>query len=126
MAKTTLTGFGVLLRKHRLDRGETLYDMARGIGVSSSFLSAVETGQKHAPQELLDKLVKHLNLDMVDQLQLREAAQHTGPELRIPLRGKSKDAREVAAMFARRFESCDMEALRQALEKLDFKKDATK
>lgn len=121
MAKPTLTGFGVLLRKHRLDRGETLYDMAQAIGVSSSFLSAVETGQKRAPDDLVDRLVQHLNLDMLDQLELREAAQQTGPELRISLRGKSKDAREVAAMFARRFESCDMDALRAALEKLDLK-----
>lgn len=121
MAKATLTGFGVLLRKHRLDRGETLFEMARAVGVSSSFLSAVETGQKRAPDDLVDRLVKHLNLDLVDALELREAAQQTGPELRIPLRGKSKDAREVAAMFARRFESCDMDALRAALEKLDLR-----
>lgn len=121
MAKATLTGFGVLLRKHRLDRGETLYEMAHAVGVSSSFLSAVETGQKRAPDDLVDRLVQHLNLDLVDALELREAAQQTGPELRIPLRGKNKDAREVAAMFARRFESCDMDALRAALEKLDLR-----
>src|SRR5688572_32430745 len=49
----------------------------------------------------------HLDLDMIDQLKLREAAVVTGPDLRIPLRGKGKNAREVAAMFARRFENGD-------------------
>lgn len=125
MAKT-LTEFGVLLRKHRLDRRETLYEMAKAVGVSSSFLSAVETGQKRAPDDLVTELERHLQLDLVDQVELREAAKQTGPELRIPLRGKSKDAREVAAMFARRFESGDMEALRKALEQLDLKKETMK
>jgi transcriptional regulator with XRE-family HTH domain len=123
MAKQALTSFGVLLRKHRLDRSETLYDMAQAVGVSSSFLSAVETGQKRAPDDLVARLSNHLRLDMVDQLQLREAALETGPELRIPLRGKDKNAREVAAMFARRFENGDMEALRAALATLEVKKD---
>lgn len=122
MAKQVLTSFGVLLRKHRLDRGETLFEMASAIGVSSSFLSAVETGQKRAPDELVMKLVAHLRLDMFDAQELREAALETGPELRIPLRGKGKDAREVAAMFARRFENGDMEALKAALAALDIKK----
>ena len=71
MAKQTPTGFGVLLRKHRLDRGETLYAMAKAVGVSSSFLSAVETGQKAAPDELVNKLIAHLNLDWVDAADIR-------------------------------------------------------
>lgn len=123
MAKQAPTGFGVLLRKHRLDRGETLFEMARAVGVSPSFLSAVETGQKACPDELVDRLIAHLRLDMVDQLELREAARVTGPELRIALRGKDRKAREVAAMFARRFESGDLDSLRAALAALDVKKE---
>ena len=121
MAKQALTGFGVQLRKHRLDRNLTLYDMAVAVGVSSSFLSAVETGQKRAPDDLVGKLVAYLNLDLVDRLNLTEAAKETGPELRIPLRGKGRDAREVAAMFARKFESGDIAALKAALVGLEKK-----
>lgn len=121
MAKPVLTSFGVSLRKHRLDRSETLYDMAQAVGVSSSFLSAVETGQKRAPDDLVEKLIAHLKLDMVDALNLRKAAQETGSELRIPLRGKDRNAREVAAMFARRFEEGDIEGLRAALANLGKK-----
>lgn len=120
--KQALTGFGVRLRKHRLDRNETLFDMATAIGVSSSFLSAVETGQKRAPDELVDKVAQHLSLDLVDALELRRAAKETGPELRLQLRGKGRDAREVAALFARRFESGDITALRAALG-LDRKRE---
>jgi HTH-type transcriptional regulator, competence development regulator len=119
MANQALTSFGVMLRKHRLDRGETLFDMASAIDVSSSFLSAVETGQKRAPEELVQNLIAHLKLDWVDQANFREAAAQTGPELRIPLRGKSKDARDVAAMFARRFQNGDIAALKEALARLE-------
>lgn len=121
MAMQDLTGFGVQLRKHRLDRNLTLFQMADAVGVSSSFLSAVETGQKRAPDDLVEKIIRYLALDLVDQLKLREAAKETGPELKIPLRGKGRDAREVAAMFARRFETGDIAALRAALMEMDKK-----
>jgi transcriptional regulator with XRE-family HTH domain len=122
MKNQALTSFGLALRRHRLDRGETMFQMATAIGVSSSFLSAVETGQKNPPKELVDKVIQHLQLDMVDQVNLREAARLSVPELRIPLKGKGKDARDVAAMFARRFESGDIAALSAALSQLDDKK----
>lgn len=124
MAKKALTSFGVELRKHRIDRGETLYEMAEAIGVSPSFLSAVETGRKRAPDELVEKTIKHLKVDMVDALRLRETALETGPEMRIPLKGRGSEARKVAAMFARRFDDKDLTALREALEKLEARKKA--
>ena len=124
MAKKALTSFGVELRKHRVDSGETLYEMAEAIGISPSFLSAVETGRKKAPDELVENVIKHLKLDMVDALRLREAAMETGPEIRIPLKGRGSEARKVAAMFARRFDDKDLSALRDALERLEARKKA--
>lgn len=124
MAKKALTSFGVELRKHRVDSSETLYEMAEAIGISPSFLSAVETGRKKAPDELVENVIKHLKLDMVDALKLREAALETGPEIRIPLKGRGSEARKVAAMFARRFDDQDLSALREALEKLEARKKA--
>lgn len=124
MAKKALTSFGVELRKHRVDRGETLYEMAEAIGISPSFLSAVETGRKKAPDELVENVIGHLKLDMVDALRLREAAMETGPEIRIPLKGRGSEARKVAAMFARRFDDRDLSALKEALEKLEARKKA--
>ena len=38
--------FGKFCRKLRIDRGEILADMAKKLGVSSAFLSKVETGGK--------------------------------------------------------------------------------
>lgn len=117
MAKKALTSFVIELRKHRIERSETLYEMAEAVGISPSFLSAVETGRKRAPKELVEKVIEHLRVDMVDALKLRQMALETGPEIRIPLKGRGSEARQVAAMFARRFDDDDLSALREALEK---------
>ena len=44
-----LTALGKFLRKLRIDNGEILKDMADKLGVTASFLSAVENGKKHMP-----------------------------------------------------------------------------
>lgn len=41
-----LTEFGKAVRKARIDTGQTLLSMAQALGVSVSFLSAMETGRK--------------------------------------------------------------------------------
>ncbi len=46
-----ITALGKFLRKLRIDRGEVLFDMARRLGVSSAFLSAVENGNKRMPPD---------------------------------------------------------------------------
>jgi HTH-type transcriptional regulator, competence development regulator len=122
MKNQSLTSFGLALRKARLDRGETMSQMAKAIDVSSAFLSAVETGHKSVPQELVENVIEHLKLTDEKAEELREAARQSGSEMRIALKGKGRDARDVAAMFARKFEQGDFDSLRKALESLDHKR----
>ncbi len=119
MKSEKLTNFGIEVRKYRVELGETLYDMATTLGVSSSYLSGVETGRKKASEDLVEGLIKHLNLDMINAVQLKKAAAETGPELRIPLKGKGNEARYVAAMFARKFSSGEFSDLKEALESIN-------
>ena len=44
-----LTKFGYAIREIRIHNGELLYDMARKLRVSSSYLSQVETGRRGVP-----------------------------------------------------------------------------
>jgi transcriptional regulator with XRE-family HTH domain len=122
MSNQSLTSFGLALRKARLERGETMYRMAKALDVSSAFLSAVEMGHKNAPDELVENVIQHLGIGDDAAEELREAARHSGPEMRIALKGMNRDARDVAAMFARRFEQGDFGELRKALEALEHKK----
>lgn len=52
--------FGKTIRKARLDTGETLSTMAKGLGRTVSFLSAIETGVKKVPMALVPKIQDYL------------------------------------------------------------------
>jgi transcriptional regulator with XRE-family HTH domain len=51
-----LTDFGRSIRKARLDAHETLASMAKLLGVSAAFLSAMETGRKNISEEWVQKI----------------------------------------------------------------------
>ncbi len=45
-----LTGFGKYCRKLRIDRDQTIEDMAKILGVTKSYLSFAETGKRRVPE----------------------------------------------------------------------------
>lgn len=55
-----LTPFGKTIRKARIDTGETLSSMAKGVKKTVSFLSAIETGVKKIPTELIPVIRSYL------------------------------------------------------------------
>lgn len=57
-----LSQIGKILRKYRIEHNKRQCDVAKYLGVSTSFISAVETGKKRLPVDLLDSLSKLFNL----------------------------------------------------------------
>ncbi|SSY70658.1 helix-turn-helix domain-containing protein [Alysiella crassa] len=55
-----LNDFGKTIRKARIDTGETLSTMAQGIKKTVSFLSAIETGVKKIPMDLVPVIREYL------------------------------------------------------------------
>ncbi|HFC8512180.1 TPA: hypothetical protein ACFP31_001084 [Neisseria subflava] len=55
-----LNDFGKAIRKARIDTGETLSTMAKGVRKTVSFLSAIETGAKKIPMDLIPSLRDYL------------------------------------------------------------------
>ncbi|MBL8299950.1 MAG: helix-turn-helix transcriptional regulator [Rhodanobacteraceae bacterium] len=113
-----LTNFGKALRKIRIDRDKTLGDLGDLLGVSPSFVSALETGKKAVPPSLLNQIVAVLSLTAEDQAALSEAASQQAKEVSISLRDRSDRAKELAVAFARRFESMSDADVEKLLEKL--------
>lgn len=70
-----LTEFGKILRKIRIDNQELLKDMAKKLGVSSAYLSAVETGKRKVPSDWVPKVAALYTLD-------RESKDELGARLR--------------------------------------------
>jgi transcriptional regulator with XRE-family HTH domain len=102
---STLTDFGKEIRKLRIERGETMLDMSTKVSKSPSFLSAVETGRKPVPQQLVDEIARVYGLPVKAAAHLRDLAAKSVNAFKITPQ-KEEDQALVAA-FARKFDSLD-------------------
>lgn len=93
---------GKFLRRLRVDHDERLFDMAKKIGVSSAFLSAVENGHKKASNSLINKIINIYNLtpsqesDLYNDLAMSEQS--------LNLSNFSREKQQATLMFARKFD----------------------
>lgn len=104
MPAPSLTPFGRALRLLRLDRGWRAKEMAAGIGVSASFLSAVETGRKAPPERLVARIIAWGALTPEEAQAVRAGYANTADVLvlRVPDTMRAED-RETAVLLARHF-----------------------
>ncbi|ERS01183.1 helix-turn-helix transcriptional regulator [Acinetobacter venetianus] len=111
-----LTDFGKAIRKLRIDYDTNLNELAASIGVSSAFLSAVETGKKPVSAELITKIANVLGLNKDEEHLLTHAASQCIDN--VVVRTNTAEEAELALMFARRIQSdsVDLATLRKILE----------
>ncbi len=102
-----LTDFGRYLRKLRIDCGELIRDMADKLGVTASYLSAVETGKRNIPEAWVDEIVTKYGLDGSAKSDLTKAAANSAKVIKLGLDEVSADRREAAILFAREFKDLD-------------------
>lgn len=86
-----------------MDRGELLKDMAEKLGVTSSYLSAVEVGKRKVPDSWIDRIASIYALSVGEINQLREAAAQSATQVKINLENASSRERDLAYAFAREF-----------------------
>ena len=97
------TELGKKLRKLRIDRDETLLDMAERVGQSSAFVSAVEFGKKPAPESFVAAVIRAYGLDDETAQELRSAADRSRAS--ITIRAKEPEMRDLAGMLARKIDT---------------------
>lgn len=95
-----LTPFGIAVRKLRLDRGLKLRDMALCLGLTSAFVSAIETGRKPIPRDYIDSIAQTFSLSE----QETQALKHAEDESRTTVKVDSLKAadRALIASLARK------------------------
>lgn len=98
-----ITEFGKALRKLRIEHGEVVRDMARRMGVSPSFISAVENGKKNVPDAWIKTIAELYDLNDAQINELREMAQQSMTSVKIDLLGRNASQRKAALIFARDF-----------------------
>lgn len=106
-----LTSFGKELRKLRIERQELLKDMAEALGVSSAYLSAVETGKRRIPNEWVSRISEQYSLSRGQTIALQNAADDSMNEVTIPLEGFSQERKDAILSFARRLDGISDEEL---------------
>lgn len=104
-----LTPFGKEVRKLRIDHEPSLKlkDLAQAVGVSSAYLSCVETGAKAPSPKLVDSVADKLGVDSETRRKLQRLASESSRVVQLDLSQGNVQARDLAMSFARRFASLD-------------------
>lgn len=118
-----LTEFGKEMRKLRIDRGEVLKNMSDKLGITSSYLSAIECGKRTVPSDLIPRLTEIYGLDDEHVAQLEAARDSSLKELRINFEDASEGQRDVALMFARTFKNLTREEIDEMMSFLSKTKE---
>ena len=107
-----MTPLGARLRLMREERGLTLKDMARGLNVSSAYLSALEHGHRGKPTfTLLQRMIAFFNVIWDEAEELQRLAELSDPKITIDTGGLVPEATELTNRLARDISKLDREDL---------------
>lgn len=113
-----ITNFGKILRKIRIDRDETLYEMAKKLEMTSSYLSAIECNKRKIPEDFIEKLQEHYNFTDDEMLELKNAKDETINKISINMNDINLNKRTLALEFARSFNEIDDKKAEELIKQL--------
>lgn len=119
-----MTPLGKMVRQERKERGITLAEMADRLGVSSPYLSQMETGAKPVGGKIVDKIVEFFDFTGSDADALRRAAARSTPKhidtvaIKLPPDASARD-RQLATSFALSFNRMKPEFKKRLKEMLE-------
>lgn len=97
-----MNNFGKIIRKSRIETGETLSTMAKALGKTVSFLSAIETGAKKIPMEIVPQIRDYLLSKGANETELLHLEDHANiVNGTIKLDGLKPNQKQMMATFAR-------------------------
>ena len=117
------TPFGEFVRILRIKHHQVMGDMAKVLGTSTPFLSAVENGKKNVPGEWIQKLIVHYGLDADEEKKLEAAIEESRLQYKIVPGNAGINQRKAAMQFARSFDEMDDETALKILELLREKEN---
>jgi transcriptional regulator with XRE-family HTH domain len=100
-----LTPFGETVRLLRMRHDVSMKSMAEAMGISSSYLSGIEYGEKTLADKYVDAALRFFKgvASDADMQSLRQAAERSKEVVNVA--GLQPDARSLVAAFARRLQS---------------------
>ena len=106
MTRNELGGF---LQEIRAKHGERLLDMARKLGKSSAFISAIETGRKQVPEKFAESVSRIYNLSQGEQDRLNRASDRSRET--FTLQPETKLEKEMVGLMARKLNTLEKSEL---------------
>lgn len=80
-----LTEFGKVMRIIRINTGDSMRDMAAKIGMSATYLSAIETGKRNIPANMEELLFSHYNFSEKDRKNIKDSIEKSASHVKIDL-----------------------------------------
>ena len=115
-----MTPFGGKMRRLRAERGVTLKDMAKAVGVSPAYLSALEHGKRGRPGwHLIQRILSYFNIIWDEAEDVVRLARVSHPRIAIDTSGLDPKATELANRLADEVSKLDAATLEELLEVLD-------
>lgn len=113
-----ISKFGLYIREIREKENDSLRQMAIKLGISATFLSAMEVGRKQIPLEYVEKIKGIYDLTEEQVMELEDSIYETNERLPIELALMNDAQKDVSLMFARRIKTADENLLRKLKEAL--------
>ena len=118
-----MTPFGAKLRAMRAERGLSLGEMAEAIGVTPTYLSALEHGRRGQPSWVfVQRVIQFFNVIWDDAEELQRLADMSHPRVVVDTAGLDPRATLLANRLSRRITELDGPALDKLLKELEPKK----
>ena len=109
-----MTPFGEAVRRLRAERGVTQRQMAKAIGVSPAYLSALEHGNRSEPSwEFVQRVIGYFNIIWDEAEELQRLGGLSRPKVTIDTSGLSPKATEIANRLATSIERLDAATLEE-------------
>ena len=117
------TAYGEFVRILRNKHHQVMGDMAKLLGTSTPFLSAVENGKKNVPTNWVQKLTDCYHLTPQEQKELKASIEESRLQYKIVPGNVGINQRRAAMQFARSFDEMDDETALKILELLKNRED---
>lgn len=116
-----MTPFGAKMRALRAERGLTLSDMAGTLGVSPSYLSALERGKRSKPSwAFVQAAIQYFNIIWDEAEELQRLAEISTPRPTLDSSALTPRATELAnrmATMLRRLDASEIERMHGILDR---------
>ena len=104
-----VSAYGKILRKIRIDKGLTMAQMAKAVGITSAYLSTIERGNRKIPKNLTHNVINHYKLSNEQVAELQEAEYLSMDSFEIDLSDVDLDKKTLVLSLAKNLKNMTYE-----------------